>query len=473
MTSGRSANSPGERSESLLNSAGRLAFASAEVRRRWARRLPPLRLPLAYFVFAHLCLGTAFAVMAADPWSIAGFYYHPRMLVVVHLITLGWITCSILGALYLVAPMALGTRLPARRGDWWGLALVAAGAAGMVGHFWIDEASGMAGSALLLTVGLVLPARSFLRPLASAKLPFEVKLPFYLAFGNLFLAAFLGVLIGIDKTVSFLPAHVHGRVFAHAHLAVIGWAITLVIAVCNRLLPMLLPAAMPRGRGLWLGAVVLEGGVLGLFVTLLLGSRGSAVFAGVIVLGLATFFWRVGWMLRHRRPAAKARPKFDLTLCQIALALGYLVVGIALGMALATQPAGAWIVPAAMAYGVAALLGFLAQIVVAITPRLWSINTWMWASAGNSFRARLDSPYELSSPFLRAAILGLWTVGMPALALGLAAERIALFRAAAVWLLLAVVLQAVDLGRIVRHAFPCGSRVGSSNEILTRPRGRA
>ena len=33
----------------------------------------------------------------------------PRALAVVHLVTLGWITASILGALYMIVPMALGT----------------------------------------------------------------------------------------------------------------------------------------------------------------------------------------------------------------------------------------------------------------------------------------------------------------------------------------------------------------------------
>ena len=73
--------------------------------------MPARWVPLLYFGFAHLCLAAALLALAVTPRSLLGFYYHPRMLAVVHLLTLGWITSHILGALYLIAPMALRTRL--------------------------------------------------------------------------------------------------------------------------------------------------------------------------------------------------------------------------------------------------------------------------------------------------------------------------------------------------------------------------
>ena len=88
---------------------------------------PGRRLPLAYLGLAHLCLAAAFAAVALAPAAVAGFYYHPRALAVVHLVTLGWITASILGALYMIVPMALGGRLPVGRVDCWVFAAYAIG----------------------------------------------------------------------------------------------------------------------------------------------------------------------------------------------------------------------------------------------------------------------------------------------------------------------------------------------------------
>lgn len=81
--------------------------------------------PLLYLGFAHLGLAGAFAVAAVDPRGLGGFFYHPRMLAVTHLVTLGWISASILGSIYIVGPLAFRTPLPARRADFgwlWGFA---------------------------------------------------------------------------------------------------------------------------------------------------------------------------------------------------------------------------------------------------------------------------------------------------------------------------------------------------------------
>ena len=75
--------------------------------------MPARWIPLLYFGLAHLSLGVAFGTLAFEPQSLVGFFYHPRMLAVVHLVTLGWITSSILGAFYIVGPLALRMPLPA------------------------------------------------------------------------------------------------------------------------------------------------------------------------------------------------------------------------------------------------------------------------------------------------------------------------------------------------------------------------
>jgi len=400
--------------------------------------------------------------MVAEPWSVAGFFYHPRMLAVVHLVTLGWITSSILGALYWVAPMALGFRLPARWPDVLGFILMAGGLSGMVVHFWIDEPFGMACSAVVLTVGLAIPASRFLRALGASKLSFEIKLPFRLAFFNLFLAAFMGLLMGFDKVFHFLAhvlgglglgGHVHDRIFAHAHLAAVGFAMMMVMATGYRLFPMFLPSAMPVGRWVLAGSVVLEIGILGLFGTLLAGGAGRTVFAALIVAGFGIFFSRLRWMTRNRRPPPKARRLPDLGVWQIRQALVYLVASLGLGLALAATPAAPWKLPAAMVYGVISLLGFLGQIIGGVAPRLLSLLTWMWGSAEDSFREPQASPYDLPLRLLQGAALALWTLGVPLLAVALALDHLVLLRVSAGWLLMAVLLQAANTAWILRHAW--------------------
>jgi hypothetical protein len=102
-------------------------------------RLPDLPLALLYVGFAHLALLTAWGVLIARPGTLLGFYYHPRAIALTHLITLGWISSSILGALYLIGPIALAARLPRRPIDVVAFASWAVGVCGMVSHFWLGS----------------------------------------------------------------------------------------------------------------------------------------------------------------------------------------------------------------------------------------------------------------------------------------------------------------------------------------------
>ena len=74
--------------------------------------------------------------------------------------------------------------------------------------------------------------------LRHASLPRAISGHILLAFLNILSAATLGVLIGFDKVYHFLPGFVLANVFAHAHLAALGWATMMVIGVAYRLLPM-------------------------------------------------------------------------------------------------------------------------------------------------------------------------------------------------------------------------------------------
>jgi hypothetical protein len=89
--------------------------------------LPPRLLPILYFAVAHAAFALAALAVAVDPRGVSGFFYHARMLGIVHLVTLGWITSSILGALYIVGPVALRTSIPATRPAYAAFALYFAG----------------------------------------------------------------------------------------------------------------------------------------------------------------------------------------------------------------------------------------------------------------------------------------------------------------------------------------------------------
>ena len=423
-------------------------------RSRRQDRLPGL-LPVLYFGFAHLALVVAFCEVAIEPRKVAGFFYHPRMIAVVHLVTLGWISGSILGALHLVGPMALRTPMPARRIDYWAFGAYAIASSGVAAHFWIEEFSGVAYSGLVVTLVFLHVGRKLLSGLKDAPVPPEVKLHFVLAFANVGLAALAGTLLGLNKHFPFLPGRPLTHAYAHAHLAVLGWATMMVFAAGYRLLPMLLPAAMPRGAWIWASAGLVELGVLGLFASFLLDSwwlRPAAVCAAT---GVAVFLGHLPWMKRHSRPPPKALVRPDFGVAQALAALAYLGVACALGLVLALAPETTeTTLRLATVYGVCGLIGFLSQMIVGVGARLLPIFAHLVAT---DWSAAPPTPHQLPDRRLQALTFTLWTLGVPVLAAGFWLDRPGVVSAGG-WLLLAgVAASATSQVAIMRAARLRGS----------------
>jgi hypothetical protein len=418
-----------------------------------ARPLPPRLLPVLYFAVAHVALALACAAVALDPRGVAGFFYHSRMLGIVHLVTLGWITASILGSLYIVGPAALRIHFPAGRVDYTAFVLVTIGIIGMVAHFWINESGGMAWSAATAGSGILLAGFSVAGRVWSSALPKAVAAHILLAFVNITGAALLGVLIGFDKVYHFLPGFVLANVFAHAHLAALGWASLMVVGVAYRLLPMVLPAQMPAGPRLWASAVLLQTGVSGLVATLLLRSALTGLFALIVIAGFAAFFGHVVWMLRRPRPRPPGVRTPDPAVWHAAAAFIWLIAACGLGLWLSFADTSEATLRVAMAYGVFGLVGFLAQMVVGMEGRLLPLFAWYWSYANSGYKGPVPSPHEMAWRGGQELVFVLWLFGVPALAGGLAFDAVPFVRAAAWALLAAVLLDTISVMRILRHAF--------------------
>jgi hypothetical protein len=417
-------------------------------------RLPPRALPLLYFGVARVAFLVALLLLARDPAAAAGVFHHPQMVALVHLVTLGWLTCSIYGSLYIVGPVALRIALPARWPDYLAFVLAAAGVAGAVSGFWRnDAAAGAWWGALVLPGGVLLGIR-VLAALRHSPVQPAVTLHLGLAFVNLLLAAVLGVALGVDRSQGFLGAPRLQSVYAHAHLAAIGWVGLMAVGVGYRLFPMVLPAAMPQGRALYASAILLQAGTLTLVAGFLL-PRAPLVPAGAVLVaaGFTAFLLQVRGMLRQRKPPPAAMPQPDYGAWQSLSALVCLGAAIAVGLYLSTQPLSAWTLRLALAYGVLGLIGFFAQLVAGMEYRLLPFFAWYWAFANTGFTGPAPPPHDMPVPGLQRASFALWLVAVPLLAAGTTLSRPSMIAAGAWLLLAAVVLGGADAAAIARRAF--------------------
>ena len=388
------------------------------------RSAPPRRLPIVYLAIGHAALLFALFVAALVPASIDTFFYHPRMFAVVHLVTLGWITHSILGATYLAAPMALRAELPAGKLDGWACAFVSIGASGVVAHFWLEGYSGVAysGGMLLLAFGYLA-----IRALVGT------------AYLNLLATALYGTLLSINKNHPFLPGDHLDNVYAHAHLGLVGWGLLMFFGVGLRMLPMYLPAKPPPDKSAWALLLLVEGGLIALGACWIVAPDSARWAALVVALGVAWFARLVIGMLRNRLPAPPALRRPDIGMLQVLAALGYLALATGTGLYLVF--AERLDLGAVMAYGTFVLLGFFGQLILGIEMRLLPMYAWISSWTASGYEKLPVSPHERPVRPLQAVCLVAWTIGVPCMAYGLwhAEHRVV---SAAAWTLIAGTLAA-------------------------------
>ena len=411
--------------------------------------IPAADIPLLYFGLAHLCLAAAFVILILDPSLPGPFFLHPRMVAVVHLVTLGWISGSILGAFYIVAPLAL--RMP--RGGGWAdrlaFAAYAIGVIGMVIEFWSSQYNSMARSAALVAAAVLFVAVRTWRGLAAAVVPWPVKLHVALAFANMIAASAFGVFLGLNRAHAWLTWSPLSSAYAHLHLAVVGWATMMFVGLAYRLIPMIVPTVMPTGKSMALSAVLLEAGLLLLIVALIKESVWQAAGAGLLIAGLTSFVIHIRLALRHKLPSPAALPRPDWATWQTHVALLWLLIAGGAGLYL-TWPNHGPAIAASWLYGTAGLIGFLAQVITGMQGRLLPMHAWYAAfnAAGRKPPAR--SAHVLASPLLARLNLYCWTIGVPMLALGLMRVSPSMVRIASVTLLAGVVVGAWQAVHIVR-----------------------
>ncbi|MBZ0114800.1 MAG: hypothetical protein K8J08_20230 [Thermoanaerobaculia bacterium] len=368
----------------------------------------PIWTPVGYLLVGLLSLFGALATLAWSPDLLLSPALSRPVVAIVHLLTLGFVTSTILGSLYLVSGFALRTRMTEGPGDVVALLLYALGTVGMVRGFATGRPTAAAAASPLVLLGLGWVAVRSLQALAKSRLPSAAKAPFVMAWAGLATTAALGLVHAVDSSGRLLGGTLVDRVATHAHFGLVGWVLVLIMAVGNRLLPMIVPSAIPEGLRAWLPPTLTFTGVA-FFAAGRLGSFSLLTHVGIfgMVAGVAGFASSLVWMLRNQRRPGRAVPRPDPprlgALSSAICLLGATALGIALALGFSRPGLVA-------AYGILIFFGFFAQLIVAIEQRLVPWLFWMRAFVAAKHRQTPPAPYRLPLPRLQGLVLGIWAI---------------------------------------------------------------
>lgn len=416
-------------------------------------RGPDPALPIVYFGAAHAALFAAGLTLALRaPAALALPFYAPAALAV-HLLTLGWITGTILGALYLVAPMAMRFQLPARRADRLAAAIYLGGVALLVAALAASRYGLVPFAAVWIVAGAALPVGRFLVGLGGAPVAAPVRWAIALAALALLGAALLGALLAarLDGAGAGGPP---ALLAAHLLLVLAGWSVLLPLGVGLRLVPMLLPSALPEGRG---PALAVGAWALGVAVAVASALAGRSPRWGALLLlaGYLLIGGVVVGMLRDPRPRAAGLPRPDWGLALAAAAFAATAVAVGSWVAFAFRPEGS-AGRGAATLAIVAALAFPTLLALGVAFRLLPLYAWLRAGRLWGVRESSTPPHAWASSSLQAfaAAGGVSATALAAVGFARSAPR-ALAAAGAALAAVALVsaLHHVLLFRRARRAF--------------------
>jgi hypothetical protein len=294
-------------------------------------KAPDVRLPLRHLLAgaAVLCLAASLLVVAG-PSAVLRPVDSPRALAVTHLVTLGWVTLTMMGASYQLVPVVLQSRLWSERLGhlaFWhflpGVVLLATG-------FWIFRPPVIVLGGTLAVAGVGLYVYNMARTLRRTPTWGLQGAFLATALAYLLTVAGLGLTLAANFVWGFLGPWTADHLAFHVLVGLFGWVTVLAMGVAYKLAPMF-ALAPEEGNGRWV--LAMTGGGLAVLVGALAvraGPLGRSLAALPPLAGVALFLrdqWRI---FRARR-----RPRLDVGLRLTAVAFAYLGLAAALGWAAA------------------------------------------------------------------------------------------------------------------------------------------
>lgn len=256
-----------------------------------------------------------------------GAYPAAPVVAVTHLFTLGWLTTSIMGALYQFLPVALNQAIASERVAHLTFVLQVVGVALMVTGIALHHATGLTVGLSVLSAGITLFVGNLAVTLHRSKQRELTWWALCAAATFLSIALILGVALAINRFTGMLGTAHDLALRVHLHTALYGWVLLVIVGVSHRLLPMfLLSHGGVERYGWWAAGLIAAGAAL---LTLLhhVPILGRELPLTLLAAGLLVWVVQARVFYRHRH-----RPQLDAGLRLSAVAIGLLALApLALG----------------------------------------------------------------------------------------------------------------------------------------------
>lgn len=410
---------------------------------------PSMALPLRFIVTGIVALVVGSVWLAMRPELLATYHYNQHIIAATHLFVLGWICSVIMGAMYQLVPVALETRLHSERLARWHFVLHVLGFVGMVVMFRIWDMKQVAHFGSLVAIGVGLFVYNLARTLARIPRWNVVAAGIAASLFWLSLTVLAGLFLASAKFWPQInPFPPIAAMHAHAHLGGLGFFVMMMVGVSYKLVPMFALSEVQSVRRAGWSLVLLNAGLAGVFVTILLSSPWKFFFALVLFVGLILYGMEIVAILR-----ACKRRNLDWGLKYFLTALAMLVPASVLGLVLAWPRLPMTLLTAQLenVYGFLAFVGVVTFAILGMLYKVVPFLVWYASYSKAIGRSKVPSLAELYSPALQVAGYWLFLIGLLLTSVATALGHENCVRVGCAVLLTSVAVFVVNIGKILAH----------------------
>ena len=382
--------------------------------------------------------------------SFIGHYFHPKLLAITHITTLGWISMVIIGSLYQLAPVISNSKLFSLKLAQVSYLLILIGTIMLAYCFWqFNVGYLMQAASSLLFIGISLFALNIFLTTNKADEK-NIESDFLISSVIWFwMTVFLGVLLAFNFRYAFLPKEHLYFLKIHAHIGLVGWFLCLIIGIASRLVPMFLISGKLNKTRLNYAYYLLNIGLLGFIVDSIFfnGINRSFIYIIPIIISLVFFLMYIKEAYQNR-----LKRTLDIGLKHTFISFILIIIPVSIWVILKTIITDEKLkTQLSIALTFSILFGFISLLILGQTFKNLAFISWLKNYQNYSGNSEAPLPKDLYSENIANIQLYLFIAGFLVTLIGIVVSNEISILMGAICLSVTAVLYNINVFKIVFH----------------------
>lgn len=406
---------------------------------------------IAHYVSAALFFLAISILLIFSSKAFIGHYFHPKVLAITHITTLGWISFIIIGSLYQLVPVISNQKIYSPGISLITFLCISIGTILLAFCFWTFDAGFLMQTAAgLLFVGVTLFLINILLTVRGSEEK-NIEMDFIQASIFWFwLTAFIGALLAFNFKFVFLPKEHLYYLKIHAHIGLIGWFLCLIIGVSSKLIPMFLLSGKLNTSYLSYCYYLINFSLLGFIVDALFlnGLERAAIYGIIILSGTILFLYFIFNAFKTR-----ARKKIDINLKHTSISFFFIAITIILWgilkFKLTSDKQIELQISSAIVFSL--LFGFITLLILGQTFKNLAFIVWLKKYQEISGKVKTPLPKDLYSEKITTVQLYIYIISYLIILSGILLSNSQSIKIGAVFLMTTAVLYNINVFKIISH----------------------